>query len=178
MVIKKKYKLSTIIILLLLFFFWGGSAINKKLEWKIVEDLIAGSAFPVEMGNINSTVAQCVPSCYDPIASCCAPPCSEVVPSRGDYEATCPLYSFVSGQSTGGTGGNTAIFSNIAMGQAGLTSGGQFIYGGTTNNMSLGEQNAVLASVDGCYNCYAKNKSNWKQKFAVVADMFMAMFKD
>jgi hypothetical protein len=180
----KKKIISTCVLLLAIVLAATGININNRLEWEIANDLIASGGFPVELGVSNSIITPCVPSCQTPagVATCCAPQtnnCPLVVPgTSGTYDSACPLFSDVRGKQEGGMG-NNAVLSNIAIAQAGLASGGQFIFGGTINNMSLmvpGAPNVVLASIGGCYNCLSK--MDWKEKLAKKFKYFIAGFKD
>ena len=178
-----KYKklikyLSGIVIVIIIFF--SGIKINNWIEWEMAVD--AAGTMPVQLGITKAKVIKCFPSCQTPagVATCCAPQtgnCLLFVPGiNGTYDTGCMLFSEVSGVQAGGMG-NNALLSNMAIGQAALTSGGQLIYGGTINNMSmmaLGAPNMVLASAGGCFGCVAKVGliNNIKEKFKFIITSF------
>ena len=86
----------------------------------------------------------------------------------------CTMYSDVSGSPAGGMGRN-ALFLKTAIGQAGLSSGGQLIAGGMT--MTQMDQ-GVLASAGGCSGCgLGKADSNIIDRIAKIANYIIAGFK-
>lgn len=186
MYFKKKLLYIASIIIIITFIINVGIKVNNKIEWQMAVEASAG--MPVQLGITSTVITQCLPSCQNPsgTATCCAPQtnnCAVVVPgSSGSYDTACPLFSDARGTQAGGTGSD-ALLSNQVIAKAGLSSGGQFIYGGTINNMSLmspGSPNVVLASAGGCYGCMAKAslKEKAKKKFVYLYKYIIAGFKD
>lgn len=174
---KKKIKIRIIGFLFIFVLFFLGVKANNWLEWKMAAD--AAGMMSVQLGVTSVNITPCIPSCQTPagIATCCigGTMCPQYIPGvNGTYDIGCPIFSDVIGVQAGGMG-NMALISNMAIAQAGLSSGGQFIYGGTTNNMSMmepGVPNAVLASSGGCFNCINKvgffNEIIEKFKFVIA----------
>lgn len=117
-------------------------------SWRLSNIASAAGALPYQVGLTNAIVIPCVTTGYPPI-------CTGGTLCNAVDVADCTLYSDVSGMSAGGSGQPPLLLSKVAMGMAGLMSGGQLIYGGTTFSMLL-SPNAVLASAGGCYGCTAK----------------------
>jgi hypothetical protein len=167
---------------------FGFVKLNNYLEWEIAAE--AAFAMPRQLGILQTLLAKCMPSCQTPagVATCCIPVtgtggmCALFVPgSWGTYDTGCPLFSSVTGVQAGGMG-NMALLSNVAIAKAGLIDGGQLIYGGTTENMSMtaAGANTVLASAGGCYGCetMAQGGPMWKQKLAMLGKLIIAGFKE
>ncbi|MCK5211737.1 hypothetical protein KAJ89_03475 [Candidatus Parcubacteria bacterium] len=179
-------KKTLIFIIVFVLIFSGGFYINKinnEIEWKIA--VKASGGMSTQLGITEAKLTQCTPSCQNPSGTslCCAPQvnsnCASFVPGvNGTYDSACSLFSDVRGTQAGGTGSD-GLFSQEAIAQAGLKAGGQLIYGGTTNNMSMmtpGDPNVVLASAGGCYNCLSK--ADWKENLKIKFKYFIAMIKD
>ena len=135
----------------------------------------AAGGYPYQIGLTNVTITQCVtigtpPVCVgagsDPIAT---PLCNTKGP------AVCTAYSVASGMPAGGMG-NIALFLTTAIGQAGLTPGGQLIAGGISPVLM---DSGVLASAGGCAGCgLGKADSSTIDRIAKVANYIIAGFKD
>ncbi|MCK4554611.1 hypothetical protein KAU19_06680 [Candidatus Parcubacteria bacterium] len=132
-------------------------------KWK--NSVEAAGSFPYQIGLTNVTMIQCTVSCN---GGCCigGTLCEIKDP------AACAAYQEVNGTIAGGMG-NNALFSTQAIAQSGLTNGGQLIAGGMSTVLM---DNGVLASVGGCYGCYAKAKSI-EDKIANWFDFIIAGFR-
>ncbi len=186
---KKRVIIIATIVCLGVFGSFGLVRLNSFLEWRLAAE--AAGNMSMQIGLVNTVISKCMPSCQTPagVATCCIPVtgaggmCPLYVPgANGTYDIGCPLFSDVTGIMAGGMA-NLALVSNIALSQAGLMPGGQLIYGGTTNNMSMmppAAPNVVLASAGGCYGCatMAKDTPFWKQKLAMLYKVIIAGFKD
>ena len=185
--INMKYKkvifLGSLIVFVVIIFILG-TKINKKLEFEIAKELIASTpGLTVQIGLAKSTEIQCTPSCQVMgEATCCAPVgnCPQVVPgTNGTYDTACPMYSDVRGQMSGGML-DSLLASRKALIEAGYKSGDSMIFGGTSNNMSMGGQanikNTVLATPGGCSGC-RQFSLNWKEKLEKKIHYFIAGFK-
>lgn len=182
MKIKKILIISSIVIILVCIYFIPGFILAER--WNIISKEVKaiGGECSYQIGLTKTTISQCMPSCYvgTAPAACCAPSpgatgagaalCPTIVPKNGSYETTCPLYSGVSGMPAGGMG-NSALFTNIAIAESGLTPSSQLIACGLTmTNMDQG----ILASVGGCSGCSFANL-NVKDKFVMwLSDFFIA----
>ncbi len=127
---------------------YGGKyAVNYREFQKAAE---AAGSFPYQVGVTNAIITKCTTSCCSAAGCrcCMGGTLCTTIPD----ETNCVLYSDINGTSAGGSGEPPLLLSNVAIGQAGLTSGGQLIYGGMTNSMYM-SANAVLASSGGCYGC-------------------------
>lgn len=155
--------------MVLLFFVSGVVAHKSIVSWRFSRAANAAGSMPYQIGLTNAIAMQCTISCN---GGCCVGGalCSTLDSGR------CTLYSTVSGSMAGGMG-NMALFSQIAIGQAGLTSGGQLIAGG----MSMTQMDqGVLASTGGCSGCTAKSGAGdkiyaWLEK---VDKYIIAGFKE
>ena len=166
--INKKTKILLILLAMFPAFFWSGIEFNRKLEWKIAENLIAAGAFPYEVGCSNAVIIPCFTTPTTP------PLCTGGTLCNTIDAARCLLYSDVTGMPAGQKPCNV-LFMKAFMAQAGLTPGASFIAAGT--GPTLMDQ-GPLASWGGCVNCYAQHESKWKQKLAAAKKMFVAVFKD
>lgn len=192
MKLNKISKIGIFVFIALLFLIWGGVEINKKIEWRMTQNLMAGSAYPVEMGLMQAVLVQCVTTGYPPVCTG-GTLCNTLDAGR------CTTYNDVSGTPSVAVNGEmvpadvvlassdrfsedavrlaqampaNALFSvqNIAM--AGLTAGADLIAGGMAPTMM---DAGPLASWGGCANC-AKTDSFFgqlKEKFKVFAAMVM-----
>ncbi|MDD4901244.1 MAG: hypothetical protein PHS62_04015 [Patescibacteria group bacterium] len=120
---------------------------QSVVSWRFNNAASASGSMPYQVGLTNAIVIPCVVSSYVCTGGTL---CSTILDTT-----RCALYEDVNGASAGGTGQPPLLLSQIAVQTAGLTMGGQLIYGGTTNSMYL-SQDAVLASAGGCYGCTAK----------------------
>lgn len=141
---RDKFIFSSVLILLL------SSALvflthRSLVSWRLSQAASAAGSLPYQIGLTNAIVIPCVTTGVPPICT------GGTLCSTLDV-ARCTLYADVSGTPAGGMGMN-ALFSQIAIAQAGLVSGGQLIAGGLS--MTLMDQ-GVLASAGGCYGCMAK----------------------
>lgn len=155
----KKY---IIIIILILAIFLGLFLPSAIYKYKIVK---AVSSLPYQIGLTSVVIVKCFTSGVPPI-------CQGGTLCYTKDVATCTNYSDVSGTPAGGMGSN-ALFSNMAIGQAGLAPGGQLIAGGLSPTLM---DNGILASVGGCYGCTAKAGLSNKI-FAWIDKFFIAGFK-
>lgn len=137
---------STIAVLLLIIF--GILAHKSIVSWRWNNAANAAGSIPYQIGLTKAIVIPCFTTGYPPI-------CTGGTLCNTVDAVDCTLYSDVNGMSAGGTGQPPLLLSKVAAGMAGLTEGGQLIYGGTTNSMLL-SPNAVLASTAGCFGCTAK----------------------
>ena len=145
--------------------------ISNYFKWK--KAIEASGGFPYQIGLTNAIIIQCALSCN---GACCSGGTLcylKPVSNPSDPQDICINNSDVSGTPAGGMGSN-AVFLNTAIGQAGLTSGGQLIAGGMGPTLM---NNGVLASVGGCYGCYAKIEK-LKDKIGNWFDYIIAGFKD
>lgn len=139
--------------------------ITDQYNWsKAVE---ASSGFPYQIGLTKAVVIPCLTTPTTP------PVCAGGTLCYVKDPATCTLYSDVTGVPAGGMGSN-ALFSDIAITKAGLTSGGQLIAGGMSPNLM---DNGVLASRGGCFGCLARvditdKVKNWFNK------VYIAIFEE
>jgi hypothetical protein len=134
--------LGLILILLLISGFFMHQSVAS---WRWSKAASAAGGLPYQIGLTNAIVIPCFTSCCAPACTCCAGGTLCMTKDVG----TCTLYSDVSGMPAGGMG-REALFTKIAIGQAGLNSGGQLIAGG----MSMTQMDqGVLASSGGCYGC-------------------------
>ena len=166
-ILKNMFKKKRIIWLIVLIFLLTASyfltpQISNYFKWKNAVEASAG--FPYQIGLIQAITIECVPE-----GEVCVGGTLCIIKDV----AECKLYSDVSGTPSGGMGFN-ALFSRIAISQAGLTPGGQLIAGGMSNILM---DNGVLASSGGCYGCYAKVE-NIKDKIVNWFDYIIAGFKD
>ncbi len=136
----KKITIGSVIMLLV--FVMGGLIMHKSVvSWRWNNFAGAAGGMPFQVGLTNVIVTPCTTSGY----TCTGGTLCNLVDS-----ADCSLYEDVNGSSAGGTGQPPLLLSIIAASQTGLSSGGQLIYGGTTNSMYI-SPDASLASVGGCY---------------------------
>lgn len=139
-------KIITGSVIMVLILSMAGFLLHKSVvSWRFSNAAEAAGSMPYQIGLTNAIVIQCTISCT---ASCCVGGalCSTLDVGR------CSMYSDVSGSMAGGMG-TMALFSQMAIGQAGLSSGGQLIAGG----MSMTQMDqGVLASGGGCSGCTAK----------------------
>ena len=144
----RKIIISLVIILSLLLM--SGFFVHRSVRsWRFSKAASAAGSMPYQVGLTNVIIVPCVTTGLPPI-------CTGGTLCNTVDVADCTLYADVNGASAGGSGQPPLLLSQIAIGMAGLTSGGQLIYGGTTNSMFI-SQDAVLASVGGCYGCMAKS---------------------
>lgn len=128
----------------------------------------AAGGYPYQIGLTSVIVIPCVTTGVPPI-------CTGGTLCNTLDVARCTMYSDVSGSPSGGMG-SMALFSNMAIAQAGLSSGGQLIAGGMT--MTQMDQ-GVLASAGGCSGCgMGKADSSVMDRIANVATYIIAGFKD
>ncbi|NCO80110.1 hypothetical protein CO116_00910 [Candidatus Falkowbacteria bacterium CG_4_9_14_3_um_filter_38_19] len=148
-------KILTLFCLAILFFaFLLAPSAYQSLKWQ--QAVEAAGGFPYQIGLTKVVIVNCVTTGIPPI-------CTGGILCNTLDAARCPLYVDVSGTPAGGMGKN-ALFSLIAIGQAGLTAGGQLIAGGMSPVLM---DSGVLASAGGCYGCVAKNS---------LPDKFLAWF--
>ena len=190
MKLKKINKIIIFTLVLILAFTWGGVNLNEKIEWQMAEDLLAGSAFPVEPGIMTSIHIPCFTTGTPPV-------CAGGQTCSTKTVADCVLYTDVSGtlavainselvpkdiilanaesynQDTVELAQSMAtnyLFSNINMGMAGLIPGADLIAGGMSPTMM---DSGPLASWGGCANCVKSEGiiDKTKEKFKVFAAM-------
>lgn len=137
-------KKAAFIISFFLVFFLALPPLAGKLKWKM--SLEAAGGFPYQIGLTDVTVTACTPT---PCPGTCM--CTGGSLCMFKDVATCATYSDVLGTPAGGAGSG-ALFTNAAIAQAGLSSGGQLIAGGMS---SVAMDSGVLASAGGCSGCSA-----------------------
>ncbi len=154
-----------VLIVAVYFIFWPKTRLNLAAE--------ATGGFPYQIGLTGVTVTQCYTSCPAPVVPTC---CMGGTLCTMKTVAQCVLYSDVMGSPSGGMGSN-AIFSNINLGIAGVSSGGQLIAGGSTmTEMDSG----VLAGMGGCagVGCAAVKDKNIFERYYEIIKYGIASFKD
>lgn len=170
---KKKIYLFVLLSIILAGGYFLVPQVVNYFRWTMAVE--AASGFPHQIGLTEVIIDPCIP---DPLTlgTTCT---STTNPSGKPLCFTkdivrCALYSYVEGTQAGGMG-NNALFLNTAIAKAGLAPGGQLIAGG---NSPVAMDSGALASVGGCYGCYAK-ADNMKDK---IEDFFntyiIAGFKD
>lgn len=170
-----KYLIGMVIVIII---FFSGVRINNWIEWEMAKKAIALGGYPIEAGITSVVVMQCFTTGNPPI-------CTGGTLCTMKDAATCVTYSDVSGMGAYAMGGDQSDFkmamagttnlllSNIAIGQAGLASGGQLIAGCMSNVLC---DSGVLASAGGCYNCMAK--INWMDGVKGKFKFIIAGFKN
>jgi len=139
-----------------------------EVRWQ--KSVQAAGGYPYQIGLTGVKIIPCFTSCCSPVCSCCS---GGTLCVTKDV-ATCTMYSDVSGTPAGGMG-TMALFTKTAIGQAGLSQGGQLIAGGMT--MTQMDQ-GVLASGGGCSGCgMGKADSNIIDRIAGVVNYIIAGFK-
>ncbi len=133
-------------------------------KWK--NSVEAAGSLPYQIGLTNVAMINCFTTGSPPL-------CEGGTLCFTKDAATCTTYSDVSGTMAGGMG-NNALFSIQAIAQSGLTNGGQLIAGGMSPVLM---DNGVLASIGGCYGCYAKAKSI-EDKIVNWFDYIIAGFRE
>lgn len=117
--------------------------LTQYLSWQKAAQ--ASGSMPYQIGLTKAVMVNCFTTGLPPFCAGGA--------LCGTLDVTrCALYSEVSGTPAGGMGSN-ALFSNVAITEAGLTPGGQLIAGGLSPTFM---DQGVLASAGGCYGCAAK----------------------
>ncbi|MCK4539918.1 hypothetical protein KAU09_02060 [Candidatus Parcubacteria bacterium] len=168
---KKIFKYSGTAVIVAIIFF-SGVKVNNWIEWKMAEKVIASGGYPVEAGIINVVAINCFTTGNPPV-------CTGGTLCTTKDAASCTMYSDVSGTGAYAMGGDQSDFkmamagttnlllSNIAIGQAGLTNGGQLIAGGMSPSLM---DSGVLASAGGCSGCMAKSGffNGVKEKFKFI----------
>jgi hypothetical protein len=167
---KKRIIIISSFILLGIFGSSGFVRLNNFLEWKIAEEAIATGGYTATMGINESVHIQCVLSEGVCIGT---PRCLTLDP------ANCTAHWDVSGNWAGGTtpviGGPGGLFLYSNLMTTGVTPSMPLIAGGQSQTlMDLG----VLAGVNGCVNCMAKNTPEWKQKLAMLSKLIIAGFRE
>lgn len=133
-------------------------SVYKEFRWRQAAEAAAG--LPYQIGLTNAIIINCFTIGIPPI-------CTGGLLCHTLDVGRCTLYSDVSGTPAGGMGFN-ALFLNMAIGQAGLTPGGQLIAGGMS---PVFMDSGVLASAGGCYGCLAK--TGFKDKFFSWLDKYI-----
>ncbi len=144
----------------------GGLFFSDELgSWRWQAAAEAAGSMPYQIGLTKVVIVNCV---VTPKGVCVG---GTLCPIKAP--GVCAGYADVSGFPAGGMGSN-ALFSLVAISQAGLTPGGQLIAGGMSpTEMDQG----VLASAGGCYGCLVKDSA--KDKVYAWLDRFIiAGFKD
>jgi len=140
--------------------FWGVSQYRKDSQQNTAQ---AVGGYPYQIGLTGVTITPCYTSGIPPM--CLGGPlCLTLDPGR------CTVYAEASGMPAGGDG-MRALFRKTALGQAGITAGGQLIAGGMSMTMM---DNGILAGPAGCVGCtaQAKEQESWFDKYII------ALFKD
>jgi len=161
----KKIWIFTSILIMVLFF---GLKFFDYSMYQYAESASAG--YPYQIGLLNSVITQCRLSCCSPAGCrCCIGGtwCQAIL-----TEPQCLIHSNVSGTPAGGMG-DSALFLNTAIAQAGLTSGGQLIAGGMSPALM---DNGVLASAGGCSGCLAKNDGYFEKAKKIFQGFKIALF--
>jgi len=130
-----------------LFFVWF---VPDFLNYRKITAAAGGLTY--QIGLVNALVTPCtLTPTTPPICTNMVDPLGTAICATKD-QATCSLYTFVSGTPAGGMG-NTALLQTAVVSRIGLTSGGQLIAGGTSPVLM---DNGVAASFGGTFMAVAR----------------------
>ena len=165
MITKKKIILIGSVLVLSVLVYIFSPKIDNYFKWKRAAEAAGG--FSYQIGLVGAVITPCTLT-PPPVVACVGGTLCYI-----KDQASCLMYSDVSGTPAGGMGSN-AIFLNTAIAQAGLTQGGQLIAGGMSPSLM---DSGVLASTGGCFGCVAKASPKEKLK-KWIYDFIIAGNKD
>jgi len=160
---KKTNKIIILVIFIIVLVLLACFIFPKALSaWHWHQAAEAAGGLPYQIGLTKAVIVPCITTGAPPVCV------GGLLCSTLDI-ARCTMYSEVNGMPAGGSG-NNALFSKVAIAQAGLTPGGQLIAGGMSPVLM---DQGVLASAGGCFGCVAKEKAvdkifAWLDKYIIA----------